>query len=125
MWVSFHSSPFPMHSILFCTKFHFSCLSPFKYLAYIILQLFTISSFLVIAHHLQTLCNCLVLSCHLHTLKTLLVPKLIPVVRCTTFHLSPIKYFILYYCSHFSCFQIVFHPVLNCFLPSSNAFHLP
>ena len=40
---------------------------------------FCLSSFL---HHLQTdLCNCLhLLSCHLRILRTLLVPKLIPVV---------------------------------------------
>ena len=37
-------------------------------------------SFLVILHICKHTWNCLLLSCHLHILKTLLVPKLIPVV---------------------------------------------
>ena len=54
-----------------CIKFHFSCLVPFIYLVYIILQLFSpygLLSSLIILHYLQTdLCNYLLLpSCHLH-----------------------------------------------------------
>ena len=37
MWVSFHSFPFLIHDISFYIKFHFPFISPFMYLAYVIM----------------------------------------------------------------------------------------
>ena len=125
MRVSLHSFPFPIRGI-FCIKIpfpmscsiHISCFynsvaphNPCGFLSYFVIL------------HLQTgLCNCILLqSCHLHILKTLLVPKLIPVVLLlllpTILIFHPLLLFSFPFFPHF--------PVLKCSFQSSNVFQLP